>query len=68
MDEGAVFHFDESREAGAFLQNLIAEGDAVLVKGSQGVRMERVVEEIMASPEDKKTLLVRQDEEWKKRG
>jgi UDP-N-acetylmuramoyl-tripeptide--D-alanyl-D-alanine ligase len=65
MKEDNVFQFDESREAGAFLQNMMKAGDAILVKGSQsGIRMERVVEEIMAHPEDKEKLLVRQDEEW----
>jgi len=38
-------------------------GDLILVKGSQGVRMEKVVEQVMADPEQKETLLVRQDEE-----
>jgi len=44
----------------------------VLIKGSQGsgansIRMERAVEEIMAEPERKTELLVRQDGEWEKR-
>ena len=42
-------------------------GDIVLVKGSQGVRMERAMEEIIAHPEDKANLLVRQDKEWSNR-
>jgi UDP-N-acetylmuramoyl-tripeptide--D-alanyl-D-alanine ligase len=33
-----------STEAGAFLENLIERGDVVLVKGSRGVKMERIVE------------------------
>jgi len=37
------------------------------VKGSQGMRMERTVEEIMAEPERASNLLVRQEEEWKVR-
>ncbi len=31
------------------------------------MRMEKIVEEIMAHPEDKEKLLVRQEKEWKKR-
>ena len=36
----------------------------ILVKGSQAMRLEKVVEEIMRHPEDKATLLVRQEPEW----
>ncbi|KND48929.1 MAG: UDP-N-acetylmuramoyl-tripeptide--D-alanyl-D-alanine ligase [Parcubacteria bacterium C7867-005] len=67
MDESKVLQFDGSEEAGSYIQNIIKKGDLVLVKGSQGVRMERVVEEIMAHPEDKEHLLVRQEEEWRNR-
>jgi len=60
-------HSDDAREAGRFLEQLIKTGDVILVKGSQSMRMERVVEEIMAHPEQKEELLVRQEEEWLKR-
>ena len=33
-----------SAETGAFLENLIERGDVLLVKGSRGVKMERIVE------------------------
>jgi UDP-N-acetylmuramoyl-tripeptide--D-alanyl-D-alanine ligase len=33
-----------SADAGAFLENLIERGDVILVKGSRGVKMERIVE------------------------
>lgn len=59
-----IISFDDSGEAGKYVQNLISEGDIVLVKGSQSMRMEKVVEEIMRHPEDKKKLLVRQEGEW----
>ena len=57
-------HFDEAREAGKALQSLLLPGDVVLVKGSQAMRLERTVEEIMAHPEDKEKLLARQEPEW----
>jgi UDP-N-acetylmuramoyl-tripeptide--D-alanyl-D-alanine ligase len=67
MSEKNIFQFEKSREAGKFLEQILEEGDVVLVKGSQGVRMEKVIEEIMAHPEAKDRLLVRQDDQWKNR-
>ena len=67
MPDKNIFQFEDSGKAGAELQNLLQEGDCVLVKGSQSMRTERVVEEIMAEPERAADLLVRQDAEWKKR-
>ncbi len=67
MSEKVIYQYEDSREAGKFLENLLKPGDLILVKGSQGVRMEKAVEEIMAEPEKKKILLVRQDEEWARR-
>ncbi len=62
--EKNIYKFDESREAGKFLATIIKEGDLILVKGSQSVRTEKVVEEIMAHPENKDFLLARQEKEW----
>ncbi len=45
---------------------MIEKGDIILVKGSQSMRMEKVVEEIMARPDKAGELLVRQEESWKK--
>ncbi len=64
MNEDYIFHFDRSEEAGKFLEDRIKAGDVVLVKGSQGVRMEKIVKEIMAEPEKANELLVRQGKEW----
>jgi UDP-N-acetylmuramoyl-tripeptide--D-alanyl-D-alanine ligase len=38
--------FPSSAEAGAFIQNLLGRGDVLLVKGSRGVKMERIVEAV----------------------
>lgn len=67
MDEINIFQFDSSTEAAKPIEQLIKEGDIILIKGSQGIRMEKIVEEIMAHPEDKEKLLVRQEREWEKR-
>lgn len=62
--ERQIKHFDDSLKAGEYLQKIIKAGDVILVKGSQTMRMEKTVEEIMAHPEDKTKLLVRQEKEW----
>lgn len=59
--------FDDSAAAGKLLDSMFQEGDLILVKGSQALRMEKAVEEIMAGPERAHELLVRQDEYWKNR-
>lgn len=64
FESADIFEFGNSRDAAAELQNKIKKGDLILVKGSQFVRMERVVEEVMAYPQDKEKLLVRQDKFW----
>lgn len=65
--ENKALQFDTALEAGKYVKNLIQTGDVILVKGSQGVRMERIVLELMAEPEEASQLLVRQEEEWKDR-
>lgn len=65
FSEKNIFHFDNPMDAGKKLQEIMKEGDLVLVKGSQGMRMEKVVEEIMAEPQKAEAILCRQDTEWK---
>ena len=66
MARDFIFSFGNTEEAGKFLQERILEGDVILVKGSQGMRMERIVKEIMAEPLKAPELLVRQGEGWMK--
>jgi UDP-N-acetylmuramoyl-tripeptide--D-alanyl-D-alanine ligase len=40
--------FSSSDEAAKFLEELFAKGDVLLVKGSRGVKMERIVEALLA--------------------
>jgi len=64
MKENNISEFLNSLEAGEFVSTFLQKGDLVLVKGSQGVRMERIVEKILLDQENKSKLLVRQDSEW----
>lgn len=67
MPKENIFSFVTSDLAKAKVQDIMKEGDVVLVKGSQGIRMEKIVEEIMAEPENKNELLVRQGRKWLKK-
>ncbi len=62
-----TYEMNESQRAGKELELDMKAGDVILIKGSQSMRMERAVKEIMAEPLRAEELLVRQDEEWKNR-
>ncbi len=64
MNEDKVFKFGDNKTAGRFLQDLIKRGDIILIKGSQGARMEQIIKELMADPLKASSLLVRQSKEW----
>jgi UDP-N-acetylmuramoyl-tripeptide--D-alanyl-D-alanine ligase len=66
MHKGNVLSFDTALEAAPEVQKLLKRKDVVLVKGSQFMRMEKVVLEIMAEPEKAPELLVRQYGKWLK--
>lgn len=64
LPEKNIFHFDNVDEAGRALQAKLQKGDFILVKASQAVRLEKVVEEVMAEPAKAEKLLVRQNPAW----
>jgi len=64
MKEDNIFHFATTTEADKFLQERIKPGDIILVKGSQGARLEKIVKELMADPIRAGEFLVRQEAEW----
>lgn len=64
FSKSEIYSFDQAEEAGRFLQDRIEGGDLLLVKGSQVVRLEKVVKELMAEPQRAQELLVRQGLEW----
>ena len=59
-----VFVFSTSVEAKSKVRELIHEHDLILVKGSQGARMEKIVSEIIADSSQAHNLLVRQSKKW----
>ncbi len=61
-----VISYENSHVAAAALPGILEEGDVVLIKGSESIRMERIVEALLAHPSDR-TRLVRQEREWKRR-
>jgi len=64
LNEKQLFHFDSTKEASEFLLGKINNGDVILIKGSQSMRMEKIVKTLIAEPERAKELLVRQGTEW----
>ena len=67
MDEKNIFQCDDSVEAEKLVREMLREGDIILAKGSQSMRVERVVKGIMADPNTAKDFLIRQEDEWKVR-
>lgn len=62
-----IFHFDDPAVAAEKVAQIMQEGDLILVKGSQGMRMEKVAEKIIADKNQAKDLLCRQNSEWKRK-
>jgi UDP-N-acetylmuramoyl-tripeptide--D-alanyl-D-alanine ligase len=62
---GRVSWYPDADAARLAVQAALMEGDTILVKGSQAARMEKIVKEIMAQPEQASQLLVRQGPGWK---
>ncbi len=67
MADDNIFQFEDARSAGKWVETLVKEGDVVLLKASQGIRMERATEELMRYPDMKEDLIPRQGEEWQVR-
>lgn len=67
MNPDRIRWFKSSLEAGRYLDSEVKTGDLVYVKGSQSMRMERVVKDIMAEPWLAQDLLIRQEKKWLKK-
>src|SRR5205085_1363994 len=64
MQADKILSFDTSEEAKKTVQDLLQPESLILIKGSQGVRMEKITKEIMAEPLRSPVLLCRQDDKW----
>ena len=53
-----VLIFDNSDETKKFVQREISQNDVILIKGSRGIKMEKITKEIMAEPNRAEELLV----------
>lgn len=67
MPEANIRQYEhtEAARAGKELALELQEGDVVVIKGSQAMRLERTVEALLANPLKAPELLVRQEDEWK---
>ena len=59
-----TFTFENSDTAGEFLRAELQSGDLVFLKGSQGMRLEKAVKNIMVQPQHAAKLLARQYGTW----
>ncbi len=73
MNDASIHVFEDTPELGIWVQDILRSGDIVLAKASEGahttkgVRMERVIKELMAEPARASELLCRQEEVWQTR-
>ncbi|MBI4053855.1 MAG: UDP-N-acetylmuramoyl-tripeptide--D-alanyl-D-alanine ligase [Candidatus Doudnabacteria bacterium] len=58
LAKSRIFEYASTAEAALPLQRKMQAGDAVLIKGSRGMHLEKVVLEVMAEPERAEELLV----------
>lgn len=64
MEESRIIFFSNSEEAKRNVLEMLEPDSVVLVKGSQGVRMEKITKELLAEPTAATHLLVRQYGKW----
>jgi len=66
MPTNTAHHFKNQEELSAELQKIISSGDIILIKGSQGSRMEKVIKPLLRNKQDVRKL-VRQEYVWNTR-
>ena len=58
--------FSDPESLGEQLAASVREGDMILLKGSQGMRLEKAVEMVLLDPSGMRARLCRQSDEWKR--
>ncbi len=66
MQKDMIQNYDDAQSAEVALKAFLQEGDVVLVKGSQSIRTEQIVEGLLADRSER-LRLVRQENEWLRR-
>ncbi len=62
-----IFYFKpplDYQKIADFVKNFLDKNSVILVKGSQGLRLEKIIKEIIIDKEKAKELLVRQNKAW----
>ncbi len=67
FNEAHLYWFEKSTDAIETVKNLLEENTVVLVKGSQGMRMEKISREIIADKKNAHNLIPRQTPDWLKK-
>jgi UDP-N-acetylmuramoyl-tripeptide--D-alanyl-D-alanine ligase len=63
----SILFFSSPDQVAVNLQKTIKFGDLILIKGSQGMRMEKISEALMADSAEAKRILCRQSKSWKEK-
>ena len=64
VDPERSMYFEDKKHLVDYVSVKASKGDVILVKGSQSIRTERIVEALLANPADV-SKLVRQEKKWK---
>lgn len=64
FEKSKIMHFDNPEIAAEKIESLIKKGDLILIKGSQGMRMEKISARLLANPKKDGKMLCRQSKQW----